>query len=221
MADCSNVEIRELLPERASGALSAADLARVEAHLGSCAMCTSELALIESARLVLRRAPQVDVARIAVAVRVATASPARPVLVGGGARVVHRPARTRWIGWKAAAAVALAAAGGGTMLVWQRADDRSAPTSSVATATTTRNSTSVGPATGASATVATMQPAGSSSAAPETRPALNVAGGLSDLTDSDLQALLDDMGSIDFDSRSFEEPEPVLPQLPGSEGAES
>ena len=220
MADCSNVEIRELLPERASGALSAADLARVDAHLASCGMCTSELALIESARSVLRRAPELDVARIAVAVRAATAAPARPVLVGGS-RVAHRSARSRWIGWKAAAAVALAAAGGGTMLVWQRADDRSAPTSVVATAATTPASTSIEPVTGVSTTVATVQPAGSTGAAAEPRPALNVAGGLSDLTDSDLQALLDDMGSIGFDSQSFEEPEPVLPQLPGSEGTES
>ena len=215
MADCSNVEIRELLPERASGALSAADLARVEAHLASCGMCTSELALIESARLVLRRAPQVDVARIAVAVRAATAAPARPVLVHDGARAVHRPVRSRWIGWKTAAAVALAAAGGGTMLLWQRTDDASAPAPVVASAT------SAGPAAVPVNPAASAASAISPGTAVAARPALNVAGGLSDLTDSDLQALLDDMGSIGLDSQSFEEPEPVIPQLPGSEGTES
>jgi len=217
MADCSNVEIRELLPERVSGALSAADLARVDAHLASCELCTSELALIESARRVLRRTPQVDLARIAVAVRATTASPARPVLVGGGAHVAPRPARTRWIGWKAAAAIALAAAGGGTMLVWQRADDRGAPASVAATTASAPAPANGAAAGGASATVAAAQSGG----AGEVRPALNVAGGLSDLTDSDLQALLDDMGSIGVDAQSFEEPEPVLPQLPGSEGTES
>ncbi|NUQ19424.1 MAG: hypothetical protein HOQ09_00500, partial [Gemmatimonadaceae bacterium] len=53
------------------------------------------------------------------------------------------------------------------------------------------------------------------------RPALSVAGGLADLTDGDLRSLLDDIGALGVDSPSFEEPQPVLPELPGSEGTDS
>jgi anti-sigma factor RsiW len=197
MADCSNVEIRELLPERASGALSVADLARVDAHVAGCAMCSDELALIRSARSALRREPRVDVARIAAAVQRATAAPARPALVGGGSRPARTLSRSRWIGWKAAAAVAIAAIGGGTMLFSSRIE---APT--------------VG---------SSIQPVGTapSSATPIAAPALNVAGGLNELSESDLQNLLDDIGALGVDAPSFEEPAAVLPDLADEEGLET
>ncbi|HWE43079.1 MAG TPA: zf-HC2 domain-containing protein, partial [Gemmatimonadaceae bacterium] len=121
MADCSNVEIRELLPERAGAALSAADVARVDAHVASCPLCTAELALITAARRSLRVAPAIDVARISAGVVAATVAPSRPKLVSAGREVAGaRPApRLRWIGWKAAAAVTIAAAGIGSFAVWQ------------------------------------------------------------------------------------------------------
>ncbi|NUR18309.1 MAG: hypothetical protein HOQ12_02120, partial [Gemmatimonadaceae bacterium] len=141
--------------------------------------------------------------------------PARPMLVADGAGDARRAARPRWIGWKAAAAIALAAAGGGTMLFWNRADDPGTTSSAIAVAADGPDSSS--PRT----SLVPDAPTASTTAAAAVRPALNVAGGLTDLTDGDLQTLLDDMGSLGVDSPSFGEPEAVIPQLPGSEGTES
>ncbi|NUQ20729.1 MAG: zf-HC2 domain-containing protein, partial [Gemmatimonadaceae bacterium] len=155
MADCSNVDIRELLPERAGGALSAADLARVEAHLAECGMCAGELALIQAVRASLRVAPRIDVVRIAGAVRSATAAPTRPMLVDDGARAPRRLPRARWIGWKTAAAVAIAAAGGGTMLLSRHVDDASVAPAQVATAPAPSSEGGANAASAANPTAAT------------------------------------------------------------------
>lgn len=48
MTDCSNAEIRDLLPDYVHDQLSVTDLARVEQHLKSCAECTDELALLQA-----------------------------------------------------------------------------------------------------------------------------------------------------------------------------
>jgi hypothetical protein len=113
-----------------------------------------------------------------------------------------RPAfRARWIGWKAAAAVAIAAAGGGTMLFANRLHDGAAPTVTAASTAVSIPAASAAPDANVGAPV----------------PLLNVAGGLSDLSESDLRTLLDDMGSLGADD-SFEEPGAVLPDLPGGEG---
>ena len=230
MADCSNVEIRELLPERAGGALSAADLARVDAHLASCGLCTSELALIQAARRSMRFAPAIDVARIASGVVAATAVPSRPQLVGSArSSSSARPApRLRWVGWKAAAAIAIAAAGIGSFAVWQSTDDATplpnGRTTAVAAVTGTAAATSVpvsappatasSPATSAPVLVASAQ---------GTQPAeLGVAGGLGDLSSGDLQALLGDLGGSAVGSdASFEEPEPIVPEVGTVNGWES
>ena len=125
MADCPNVEIRELLPERAGSALSAAHLARVDAHL---ATCTAELALIQAARRAVPATPAIDIGRISARVVAATVTPSRPQLVASEPSVVRgaRAPRMRWIGLKAAAAVAIAAAGIGSFAVYHSTDDGSA-----------------------------------------------------------------------------------------------
>ena len=230
MADCSNVEIRELLPERAGGALSAADLARVDAHLASCGLCTSELALIHAARRSLRFAPTIDVGRIASGVVAATAVPSRPQLVASGGRGGSvRPApRLRWVGWKAAAAVTIAAAGIGSFAVWQSTDDATRlPDGGTATVA------AVGPQPAPATAPVTSSPATASpqastpvlvaSAAPSAQPAeLGVAGGLGDLSSGDLQALLGDLGGPAIDSdASFEEPAVVVPEVGTVNGWES
>ena len=216
MADCSNVEIRELLPERAGSALSAADLARVDAHLASCATCTAELALIQAARRAIRVTPAVDVRRISSAVVAATLAPTRPQLVASGASSLrpNRAPRTRWIGLKAAAAVAIAAAGIGSFAVWHSTDDGSAVPNgaTVAAAPPSAAAASASPMVVASATTQGAAPT-----------EIAVAGGLSDLSASDLQALLGDLGSSANlgDDASFDEPAPVIPDVGDIGGGES
>lgn len=227
MADCSNVEIRELLPERAGGALSAADIARVDAHLASCGLCTAELALINAARRSLRVAPSIDTARISARVIAATAAPSRPQLVTTDReRAGWRPAsRLHWIGWKAAAAITIAAAGIGSFAVWQSTDDAAVPNAA------TMTGTQAPAATAATAATATRQPATPApllvaSAAPASRPAeLGVGGGLGELSSGDLQALLGDLGGsgggmLPADA-SFEDPEVVIPDVGDVTGWES
>ena len=220
MGDCSNVEIREMLPERAAGALSAADSARVDAHLTSCVRCRSELALIQAARRALRVSPSIDVARIASAVVEATTAPSRPQLVASTTRAEPsriRP-RLRWVGWKAAAAIALAAAGAGTFATWHSANEpvtapngavvatRAAqPLPRIATAAVTHRDTAAG-----------VTPVMSPSVPRPTTAAteLAIGGALSDLSDGDLETLLADLGdqgAVAPDAASFEEPDIAEP----------
>ena len=225
MADCSNVEIRELLPERAGGALSAADIARVDAHLASCGLCTAELALINAARRSLRVAPSIDTARISARVIAATAAPSRPQLVTADRqRAGSRPAsRLRWIGWKAAAAITIAAAGIGSFAVWQSTDDAAVPNAAAVAGAQAPAATA---ATGATATPqpATPAPLLVASAAPASRPAeLGVGGGLGELSSGDLQALLGDLGGSGMlpADASFEDPEVIVPEVGDVNGWES
>ena len=229
MPDCPNVEIRELLPERAGGALSAADIARVDAHLASCDRCTTELALIQAARRTLRVAAAIDVGRIASGVVTATIAPARPQLVSSAAPdvVLRRAPRLRWVGWKAAAAIAIAAAGVGSFAVWHSVDD----------ATIMPNGSPVGIAQQAGSPSPAGEPPASASrpsaaalahvastAAPSAQPAeLGVSGGLNELSSSDLQALLGDLGTsgdVAADP-SFEEPAAIVPEVGDINGWES
>ena len=69
MSECTNGEMRDLLPELVSGRLGAEMQLAVEAHVAECGECTEELALLRSLRPVLMGGPVVDTARIAAAVR--------------------------------------------------------------------------------------------------------------------------------------------------------
>lgn len=48
MTDCSNAEIRDLLPDYVHDQLSVTDLARVQQHVVSCADCADELELLQT-----------------------------------------------------------------------------------------------------------------------------------------------------------------------------
>ena len=223
MADCSNVEIRELLPERAGGAVSAADTARVDAHLADCARCRSELELIQAARRVLRASPSIDLTRIASAVIDATARPSRPQLVTSAVRAAPESGRgqLRWVGWKAAAAIAIAAAGAGAFAVWSSVNE-SAPLPNGATVAVAQPAARLG---NDPAPVCCAEPPVSPAApvliASVPRPALappelGLGGGLNDLSDGELQTLLGDLGpagDVTPADASFEEPDVTEPSV--------
>ena len=67
MTECNNGDVRDLLPDYLSGALSLAGRTRVDTHLAACAACRDELALLRLARAVRPRAVDIDVARIVAA----------------------------------------------------------------------------------------------------------------------------------------------------------
>jgi hypothetical protein len=103
MSECTNGEMRDLLPELVNGRLGAELQLAVEAHVAECAECAAELTLLRSLRPALMREPVVDTQRIAAAVRAQTA-----------ASLHHRPARrgTPWrVAIAAAALVAVSAVG--------------------------------------------------------------------------------------------------------------
>ena len=107
MSDCTNVEIRELLPEYLHGRLSASDRVRVDAHLSGCEECPVELATLRTVRQALDRAPAVDVAAIVRALPKPRRAPAR---------AVRRPVSTTRI-WQIAAAISFVSLGGISLAV--------------------------------------------------------------------------------------------------------
>jgi hypothetical protein len=108
MSECTNGELRDLLPELVNGRLGTEMQQTVEAHVASCTECAEELALLRSLRPALMRAPAIDTEWLAAAVHAQT---------GGAQR--HGPARgkrtgpaTRWrVAIAAAALIAVGALG--------------------------------------------------------------------------------------------------------------
>jgi anti-sigma factor RsiW len=88
MSECTEGELRDLLPELVNGQLDAEKMQAVEAHVASCAECTAELALLRSLKPALMRAPAVNTQRIAAAVHAqTTGAPSRaPVRAGVATR---------------------------------------------------------------------------------------------------------------------------------------
>ncbi|HUQ45469.1 MAG TPA: zf-HC2 domain-containing protein [Gemmatimonadaceae bacterium] len=106
MTDCPNGDMRDLLPDLLHDRLALAVRRDVELHVGTCAECRAELALLRAMRVSLGRGPAVDVAAVAAAI------PA-----------YRSPARRAWGGWRAAAAIMILAAGGTSVAVLQRGRD--------------------------------------------------------------------------------------------------
>ena len=113
MSDCSNVEIRDALPDYARGALGSPERERIAAHLTGCAECRAELELLQSVRAAMPSdsAYRVDVPRI-------VASLPRPAR-GRAATGLLSPAR-----WRIAATLAILVAG---TLVTLQLQERRAP----------------------------------------------------------------------------------------------
>lgn len=67
MRDCTNADLRDLLPDYAFGTLPAGERVRVETHLATCADCRAELALLRAVRAARPESRVVDVSRIVAA----------------------------------------------------------------------------------------------------------------------------------------------------------
>jgi anti-sigma factor RsiW len=184
MTDCPNGDIRDLLPDLLSDRLDAAERAEVEAHLRGCVDCQAELELLRSMRSALRRAPAVDVDGIAAGIPPYRTPP----------RMVTSRS---WGGWRIAAAVTLLAAGGTSVVVARHGTQVGSDSARVIGAT------GVDAAPGyvrvdvpfVNAAPSTGEPANEAAVAPRE---LALAGGtIGDLDDSELSALIDDIGTLD------------------------
>jgi hypothetical protein len=185
IADCRNAEMRDRLPDLLHDRLPAAQRAELHTHLNQCADCRAELALLERVRAVAVALP-IDTTRI-VAALPAYRAPS----------IWMRASRSTVV--RIAAVIVLAI--GGSMLVSddvpQTADDaRVTPIAPVATTPIAV------PTQGATSQVAVRPP----------QPAeLPVGETFDDLTDSELQALLKAMESLE--PRTPSETEVVIPAV--------
>lgn len=64
MSDCSNIEIREALPELLHGRLDEVQAAKVREHIARCAECAAELELLERVKQAYSVTPAVNTAAI-------------------------------------------------------------------------------------------------------------------------------------------------------------
>ena len=180
MTECADGLMRDQLPEYVHGTLPADAAARVDRHLDVCASCREEVVLLKSVRAVAaRRTPVVDVASSVAALP----APPSPVPV----RVLK--ARARWTttrSWQYAAAAAVVLVVG-TTTMW-----RAAPGPELVRVA---DSSSVRP--GAAPVAGEPASAGSVIAGTNAGPeGMSFGGGLSDLSVTDLQALLVQMDSV-------------------------
>jgi anti-sigma factor RsiW len=188
MSECTNGELRDLLPELVNERLDAESRLRVEAHVASCAECADELALLRALRPALIGEPVIDTQRVAAAVLARTSgAPARARAHAGIAN-----------GWKVALAAAALLAAGALGYVAKSHRNGGAPEVAVAPA----------PERGAQDTGTPPSSAPQSAHAPVRAPAPSAATSpastgvlenLSDLSDDQVRALtasLDNLSAI-------------------------
>jgi hypothetical protein len=185
-------------------------------------MCAFEERVLRAARATLRGRETIDVNRISGAVIAATREP-----VG---RVRQTQSR-QWIGWRAAASIALVAVGATSIAVWNGVHggtrggvDVTRGIGAGAAVTAGAGTLGQGVATGrpsaaSSGSAAQAQQGGATAVVvPVASSGLTAAGGLSDLSDAELESLLGDIGSLD--ASRFDEPQEVIPAIGGSEGVQ-
>lgn len=194
MFDCANVEMREVLPELAAGTLDAATRARVEQHVASCVECASELETLRLVRSAYASAPAVDVRRIVAALP--KAAPA--------ARVAATRTRiTRWMDWRVAAALTMITVGGLSLAVTRRWSSGPSGRDSLAVVIRQDSASRQTPLVTPKDTHTTRVDTNRRSA-PPVRPAagspkaqLAFAGGVEDMDDASIKALLGALDEID------------------------
>jgi hypothetical protein len=204
MSECTKLELKDLLPDLARGALAGPALAALEDHLAECAGCRAELELVRGAQTVLGVTPSVDTARIAAAVnrsigirRDATAAVAQTRR--RRAWSVSAPSKRVWL-----AAASIVAAVGVSLVASNVTRQPDAPLVAPTVAQVEQPSTPA-PATPASTQPATSRPAG--------RAELVMVGGVAELAEAELESLLQALE--DVDTELDVEPAVLLPVLEG------
>jgi predicted anti-sigma-YlaC factor YlaD len=201
MNDCADGEMRDLLPGYVHRTLSAAQRTAVAAHLESCEDCRTEVALIISASRAFAVA-DVDVARIVKSLPAPPRRVVRRTFAGQAQRI--------------AAAIAIVALGAFTVVALRgkfqgTTHEVAKTTPPAAAATELASAPPVQPSPVAVDSPAnTLPPA--AAAAPR-RPSMSFGGGLSDLSDDQLDALMAELDGLD--ALPSAEPEthltPILP----------
>ena len=182
MSDCANVEMRELLPELAAGALDGATRTGVEQHVAACAECASELEMLRLVRSAFGTAPEVDVARIVAAL------PRQSSVASVPARAT--PVKP-WMDWRIAAALTTITVGVLSLAVTQRIPYRSEIGAHQPVAVPSNQP----PGPVETASVSPTPRVTTRAARPAAQ--LSFGGGVSDLDDASIRALLGALDEID------------------------
>lgn len=202
MRDCPDAAMRDLLPDFVHGTLPAGDRVRVAEHVAGCADCAAEAGLIRSAHLAFGAAmPRVDVSRIVAALPLASSVPV-----------------ARWglsMAWRIAAAFALVALGSLSVVVLRGAfSDTPLAANRPAASDSAPAGSGLDERPAAKQVRVAPRAVEIAAAAPE---GLSFGGGLSDLTDEQLQVLLREIDGLQ--ATPTVEPEvhatPILPPREG------
>ncbi len=205
MNDCAVVWVRECLPDFLHGTLNQRERLLVQAHITLCDHCSAELSLLESCRATMLVAPAIDVARVLAALPkppvqdrssghvdgAQTATKAIPIRssVNNAWGVAGRAA-----GWRIAAAALLMVGTVGVLFTrgghWPAAEPVVAPGSYVASSNKSLDDPG---ARGGDSLLAGQTGTGPAVG----RPTFSLTGGLSDLSDDALNALLLEVDGVE------------------------
>jgi len=210
MNDCADGDMRDRLPGYVHGTLTSAGRSAVAAHLAACADCAAEVELISAASRAFA-APAVNVAAIVAALPAPPRRRSPPAFWGHQQRI--------------AAAIGIFAIGALSAIAvhdWGRPPVRvSSPPAPMARAGTTVVAAAASPAPSAALVVDSPTPAARTPVSvSQGRPAMSFGGGLSDLSDDQLDTLLGELDGLD--ALPSVEPEthltPILPPADGGHG---
>jgi anti-sigma factor RsiW len=217
MTDCSNAEIRDLLPDYLHEQLPAAAALLVEQHVTSCADCASELALLRSALQVRPRVVAVDVASIVASlpkpgIVVAKAKPlaasdATVRALSSAPSVARRSAFRGGRAWRAAAAITVVMLGGLSAAIARRG------MVSVTSAGSTSDSA------GSAVVYAALDSENGAATASSVGAGGNVGlpvGELSDYSDEEIETVIEQLDQ--WDGAAAADPLPGVPLLPADSG---
>ena len=200
MNDCMNAEVRDALPDLMHGRLSELNTATMRAHIETCADCREELRLLEEIRASAPIAPRIDVSRIVAALPAPMPSAADQMVASA-----HAPARrSSSMVWKMTAAAALLLTGSLTFAT-ARKQATVNPVASTSVVAPQVSTPAVSQIAVAPVTPVAVVPGSQISA---NKPAgLSLTGGVQDLSDDQLESLVNGLDNVEALPSS--EPEPL------------
>ncbi|HZS58797.1 MAG TPA: zf-HC2 domain-containing protein [Gemmatimonadaceae bacterium] len=189
MRDCQNENLRDLLPEYAIGRLDPVLTSEIEAHLAACPSCATELAVVRAAHNAFR-APKVDIAKIIGAL---PQPPSRDSRVIELTPRIEKRAR-RFTSWRIAATIATIAVGGVSVAMLQSILSDKPPHQHQ------------------------IPQKGKPAEAASEASGLSVGGNLNDLSDQEMQTLLDKLDEMDAVPSA--EPQPAVSGIRAAAGVQ-
>ena len=206
MTDCPNAEMRDRLPDLLHERLETSVRAAVMAHVEQCDDCRAEMTLLREARIVL--SPEMRVVDVVALSRVVIEKTRKP------ARMSAK--RSPWTDWRIAASVALLVVGAGSIALVRRNSDTRRQVAIVADTHAVMPNATL-PETAAAAPVPRSDtPPVEMAAGAE----LSAAAPVSDLSESELRALLRDLDQMDAVPSAEPEQAIMRVSLPGGGSSE-